>query len=696
MTPPFADSTASVRPAGRRAPQARVAVSATDGERLMRFRLHRDEAAFHDVVRAHAPLVWGICWQVLRHREDVEDAFQATFLILARKAGSIRAADSAAGWLYRVAFRTALATRTRRRRLGIEPLVDDPPAALEEQFAAIERSEQCEKLLEELHSLAARYRQPLVLCYLEGRSRQEAADELGLTMATVKGRLARGLRILRTRLAHRGLALSGAAALLTREMATAQASAALAPAAQTAALATTFVYGTPSVGVGTSAAVGTGAAAVTLAKKGLLAMKFATAAKPALGLLAMGMTAGALALAAGDGSAGGSGDDGGASRVTTVVELVADGDEPAVPTEELLEVRADGGDVTAAFAAVDAASDDALTYTADESVATASTDDIAIDDVLTVNTEEIADVLTTTTAPVAEVAVNDVVIKAAAPVGPKKRVELHVQPPKLKLAKGPAPVKTTTLVATAAPAPAASREVMAMEREYWTLKGQGLRHKAEALAIKYRGLEDRNVVPETELLANRAEVELLQAEAILCDARAKQLEEALEAPALPPVGASGATHAAPAIAMTAPANPGDVIPPVMPGIPQPIAAAAPTAGPTLVLTPNAVQGATAAVPPQPAALPTGPAAGMPPQPAVAAVPPPTIPGPAAIVVPAPSPYVPASDAAELDARSTVLAKMAADLKQQFAELRRENEELRRELEKLRGAHNDDGPEPEAF
>src|SRR5262245_31682996 len=134
MTPPFADSTASVRPASGRGSHASAPpIPATDGERLMRFRVHRDEAAFHEVVRRHAPLVWGVCWQVLRHREDVEDAFQATFLILARKASSIRAADSAAGWLYRVAFRTALATRQRRRRLGMEPLAADPPAPLEDQ-----------------------------------------------------------------------------------------------------------------------------------------------------------------------------------------------------------------------------------------------------------------------------------------------------------------------------------------------------------------------------------------------------------------------------------------------------------------------------------------------------------------------------------------------------------------------------------
>lgn len=163
----------------------------TDGERLMRFWRHRDQAAFAEVVELHAGLVWGVCSQVLRQREDVEDAFQATFLILARKAKSIRAADSAAGWLYRVAFRTALLARQRRQRRAERPLADEP-ASDDDQLEAIARNEQCRVLLEELHALPMQVRQPLVLCYLEGRSRSEAAEELGLTPQSVKGRLARG------------------------------------------------------------------------------------------------------------------------------------------------------------------------------------------------------------------------------------------------------------------------------------------------------------------------------------------------------------------------------------------------------------------------------------------------------------------------------------------------------------------------
>lgn len=87
-------------------------------------------------------MVWGVCSQILRHQQDVEDAFQATFLILARKAKSIRAADNAAGWLYRVAFRTALLARDRRNRRPFQDPADEP-RSLDEQLAAVERSEQC-------------------------------------------------------------------------------------------------------------------------------------------------------------------------------------------------------------------------------------------------------------------------------------------------------------------------------------------------------------------------------------------------------------------------------------------------------------------------------------------------------------------------------------------------------------------------
>lgn len=284
-------------------PAAPVApIVATDGERLMRFRRHQDEAALAEVVEAHAPMVWGVCSQVLRHRQDIEDAFQATFLILARKAGAIRAADSAAGWLYRVAFRTSLLVRHQRRRRAEQPLVEEPPSG-DDQLASLQRSEQCLTLLEELHALPQKYREPLVLCYFEGKSRREAADELGVTAASVKGRMARGTRMLRSRLVRRGAALSTAMAATSTAIATAQAAAPPTLAASTTALASGFATKSTLKSVGGAAK---GSAAVTLAEKGILAMTIAAAAKPAAVLIAVCLTTTLLTVAAAEKPAGAS------------------------------------------------------------------------------------------------------------------------------------------------------------------------------------------------------------------------------------------------------------------------------------------------------------------------------------------------------------------------------------------------------
>src|SRR5580692_6337125 len=88
----------------------------SDAQLLAQFAAERDEAAFEQLVRAHGPMVLGVCRRVLNHDQDAEDAFQATFLVLARKAGSVQQAENLAGWLYRVAYRTALEARTMRTR----------------------------------------------------------------------------------------------------------------------------------------------------------------------------------------------------------------------------------------------------------------------------------------------------------------------------------------------------------------------------------------------------------------------------------------------------------------------------------------------------------------------------------------------------------------------------------------------------
>lgn len=171
-----------------------------------------DESAFTVLVERHGGLVMGVCRRVLRHTQDAEDAFQATFIVLAKKAGKIAWQESIAGWLHGVACRIAFQIRREqaRRRLRNHPLeepaVDPPDPAWSEIKPALD---------EELDRLPARYRMPLILCCLEGKSRDEAAAALGWSVGSVKGRLERGRELLRSRLARRGLTLSaGLAALL--------------------------------------------------------------------------------------------------------------------------------------------------------------------------------------------------------------------------------------------------------------------------------------------------------------------------------------------------------------------------------------------------------------------------------------------------------------------------------------------------
>jgi RNA polymerase sigma factor (sigma-70 family) len=179
----------------------------TDGQLLACFVARRDEAAFAALVGRHGPMVWGVCRRVLGSVHDAEDAFQASFLVLARKAASIASRELLANWLYGVAHRTALKARSaavrrhaRERQLGNLP---EPPAArpgLEPDALAL--------LDQELGRLADKYRAPVVLCDLEGRTRAEAARHLGVPEGTVAGRLARARRLLAQRLSRRGVALS--------------------------------------------------------------------------------------------------------------------------------------------------------------------------------------------------------------------------------------------------------------------------------------------------------------------------------------------------------------------------------------------------------------------------------------------------------------------------------------------------------
>jgi RNA polymerase sigma factor (sigma-70 family) len=180
-----------------------------DQDLLERFTLERDESAFHVLLQRHGPMVLDVCRALLPNQADAEDAFQATFLALARQAGSIRRTASLAGWLYGVAARTAHKARAgfNRRRMH------ERQAARSEESAAEDLTwrEVQQVLHEELSQLSDRYRLPLVLCYLQGRTLDDVAGQLGMARNTLKTRLERGREVLRARLLRRGL---GPAAVL--------------------------------------------------------------------------------------------------------------------------------------------------------------------------------------------------------------------------------------------------------------------------------------------------------------------------------------------------------------------------------------------------------------------------------------------------------------------------------------------------
>ena len=195
----------------RQAMAAEALNACTDQDLVVRLRAGPDEAAFRAVLDRHGPMVYRVCRRILDRSADVEDAFQATFVVLVRRGHAIRRRSSLASWLHGVAHRTALRLRTQagRRQRREAKVAQRQPAAIP---AETPWGEVRAVLDEELIRLPAGCREALVLCYLEGRTQDEAAAQLGLSKSTLRRRLDQGRALLGRRLARRGVAAGAVAA----------------------------------------------------------------------------------------------------------------------------------------------------------------------------------------------------------------------------------------------------------------------------------------------------------------------------------------------------------------------------------------------------------------------------------------------------------------------------------------------------
>jgi RNA polymerase sigma factor (sigma-70 family) len=255
----------------------------SDGQLLDRFRSTRDADAFTALVERHGPMVHGVCCRILPDGNDADDAFQATFLVLARKADSIRRGDSVGGWLHGVAARVAARNRTattrrrnhERQAAAMQTEVLDPQAVWPEVRPILD---------EELSRLPEKYRLPVVLRYLQGKSHEETAQELGCPAGTLSWRLSQARELLAKRLARRGVALS---ALVLETLLQDKAFSATLPPALTAAAAQA---GLAFVGGQT----GAGSPQAILLAEGVMKTMIGTRLKVAIvALLALGMFGGA-------------------------------------------------------------------------------------------------------------------------------------------------------------------------------------------------------------------------------------------------------------------------------------------------------------------------------------------------------------------------------------------------------------------
>jgi RNA polymerase sigma factor (sigma-70 family) len=266
----------------RRAALQGQAVGLSDWQLLERFLARREEAAFEAIVQRHGPMVLSVCRRVLEHAQDAEDAFQATFLVLACKAASILTRETVGNWLYGVAYRTAQKARAAAARRRVkEKLMTRPEAFNEPEWQDLRPL-----LDQELNSLPDIYREPLVLCDLQGITRKAAAQQLGWSEGTLSGRLSRARELLAKRLKRCGVTLTVAA--LAGALSTSVASALVpAPLVQITTQAAT------SVAAG-HAVAGVVSAPVAALTKGVLKAMFMNKLKTvsvvllAVGLIALG------------------------------------------------------------------------------------------------------------------------------------------------------------------------------------------------------------------------------------------------------------------------------------------------------------------------------------------------------------------------------------------------------------------------
>lgn len=265
---------------------------ASDADLLARFAGQCDETAFEALVRRHGRLVLGVCRRVLRQEQDAEDAFQAAFLVLARKAGSIRRRQALPGWLHQVAFHIAL--KARRQNQTRQAREREARNMARTQTADAGTPELATMVDEEIQRLPEKYRLPLILCYLQGKTHVQAAKELGCPPGSMSSRLTQARELLRDRLTGRGISLpSTALAAVLADNAT---------AAVPKLLASATVQGAVAFLTDEAAAAGiVSAKALALAKgalKSLFVGKPMLAAAVGLGLATMLGGSGYLALQA--------------------------------------------------------------------------------------------------------------------------------------------------------------------------------------------------------------------------------------------------------------------------------------------------------------------------------------------------------------------------------------------------------------